>query len=391
VKIIHVTASLSRFGAGVSQAAWDMARETRAQGHDVRFIGMRDEFTGMDLYDMPTSSYRACLPNFPRRYCHSPEMADVLREEAIGADIIHSHGLWLYPGLAARRQADTLRIPLIVSVHGMLEPWAIHHHSWKKRLAWRLFEHKNLRTATCLHATSEQEVANIRAIGLSNPVAIIPLGIDTAPYRSPAATPVIRHLRDATGGKRILLYFSRLHVIKGPDLLLDSWGRLSSHFPDWHLVLAGPDAEGYRAVLEDRARKGDLDGRVTFIGPVYEADKYALLAAADLFVLPSHSENFGVVVLEALAAGVPVLTTRGTPWSSLATHRCGWWVEQGVDSLAAAIEVALSTPPETLHDMGRRGRHLAETQYARPILTGKMIAAYEWICSGKDRPDGVIV
>jgi len=391
MKIIHVTASLSRFGAGVSQAAWDLARETSAQGHDVRFVGICDKFTGVDQYNMLTGSYRACKPAFPRRFCYSAEMGEILKEEATGADIIHSHGLWLYPGLAARRQADTFQIPRILSVHGMLEPWAFRHHAWKKRLAWRLFEHGNLRTATCLHATSRQEVASIRSHGFSNPVAIIPHGIETACYRSPDETPFVRDLREELAGQRIILFLSRLHPVKGPDHLLEAWRRLAVRFPGWRLVMAGPDVEGYRDKLELQVHKSGLDGRVTFIGPVFDADKYALLAAAELFVLPSHTENFGLVVMEALAAGVPVITTKGAPWADLVTHRCGWWVEQGVDSLAIAMENALCMSMDDLRDMGCRGRHLTENYYARSALTERMIAAYQWMCSGKDRPDGIIV
>jgi len=391
MKIVHVTASLSRLAAGVSQTVWNFGREVRALGHDVSIVGVRDEFTDRDVGPDPGCPYRACRCSFPQSFSRSPDMALVLAEAAAGADVIHSHGLWLYPGMVARRFAESRRIPRIVSVHGMLEPWAFRHRAWKKRLAWHLFERESLRRAACLHAASEKEAANFRALGLHNPIAVVPLGIHPAPYQSPPETPRVRQLRKATGGKRLLLYLSRLHAVKGPDLLLDAWSRLAAQFPEWHLVLAGPDAEGYRAVLEAQTRQSGLEGRVTFSGPVYEADKYALLAAAELFVLPTHSENFGLVVAEALAAGVPVITTKGTPWEELQTHQCGWWVDQGVDTLATTLEEAMSMPARTLRDMGLQGRGLAETKYAWPTLAARMLSVYEWIRSGGAPPACVIV
>ena len=186
MKIIHVTASLSRLAAGISQSIWNFAREERALGHDVRLVGLRDKHTEQDVPADLGCPFRACRTIVPRSFGYSSDMASVLKEESAGADIIHAHGLWLYPGVLACRRAHASGIPRIVSVHGMLEPWAYRHRAWKKRIAWRLFEHRNLRQAACLHATSEKEAANIRALGLTNPIAVIPLGIDPAPYRSPA-------------------------------------------------------------------------------------------------------------------------------------------------------------------------------------------------------------
>lgn len=163
-------------------------------------------------------------------------------------------------------------------------------------------------------------------------------------------------------------------------MLLRAWARVQ---PDrWTLELVGPSENGHRAQLEQQAAELGLDNAVVFSGPVDDADKWHKYAAADLFVLPTHSENFGIVVVEALAAGVPVLTTTGAPWQELEDHNCGWWVPPEPDAIKNALATATAQDEDILAGMGRRGRSLVESTYTWAAVGRKMKEAYEWIVEG---------
>ena len=197
--------------------------------------------------------------------------------------------------------------------------------SWlKKKVFWAILQGPAVRSAACFHATSEQEYRDIRRAGLRQPVAIVPNGVD---IRAVSAKP-------KASGLRTLLYLGRIHPIKGIDSLLRAWHRIASQFPDWQLRLVGPDTIGYRAELERLSTELQLP-RVVFAGARYGADKQAEYAAADLYVLPSHTENFGMTVAEALAQGVPIVTTMGTPWQGVRERGCGWCVPADAAGLEA--------------------------------------------------------
>jgi glycosyltransferase involved in cell wall biosynthesis len=234
-----------------------------------------------------------------------------------------------------------------------------------------------MRRASLLHATSEQEYRDIRAFGLRQPVVIVPNGIDL-----PA--PVKR--RERPSHLRTLLYLGRIHPIKGIEILLRAWQPLAARHPDWQLRIVGPDSDSHQASLERLARQLGLD-RITFAGPRFGADKQTEYAAADLYVLPSFTENFGMTVAEALAQGTPVVTTTGTPWAALREHGCGWMVTPDVDGLVSALDEALSQEPARLAEMGERGRAWMEHEFSWQRVATDFERAYRWLISGGTAPD----
>lgn len=259
----------------------------------------------------------------------------------------------------------------------MLEPWALAHRRWKKRVAWRLYQRHDLARAALLHATSDAEASSIHRLGLRVPVVVVPNGVHVPP-----ALPERQH-----GTLRRALFLSRLHPVKGLPLLIEAWARVRP--AGWELVIAGPNEESHRAEIEALVRQAGVSEAVTFAGTVPEADKWALYRSADLFVLPTHSENFGLVVAEALGAGVPVLTTRGAPWRELETHRCGWWTDVSVDAIATALADATARSRADLDAMGARGRALVLERYGWDDVARQMKAVYEWILGRGDRPSCV--
>ncbi len=303
---------------------------------------------------------------------------------AAEADLIHTHGLWLHPSWAALSWKAKFGRPHVVSVRGMLEPWAWRHRAWKKRPVWWLWERRNLESAALLHATSEQEAQSIRDRGLSAPIAIIPNGVvlPEAASKSPKSE------GQKSEEKKMALFLSRLHPKKGLPMLLEAWAKLRPE--DWGLRIVGPDEGGHRAELERQVNLLGLEGEVVFEGALTGEAKEVAYREVDLFVLPTHSENFGIAVAEAMAHGLPVITTHGAPWKLLEEQGCGWWVPVSVEGIAAALEDALSRPPEELAAMGARGRRVVEERFSWDGIAQEMIACYEWLLGRGPKPACVL-
>ena len=162
-------------------------------------------------------------------------------------------------------------------------------------------------------------------------------------------------------------------------MLLEAWARVRPI--GWHLQIAGPEESGHRKILEEIVRLRGLASDVELIGPVDGVEKSHLFARASLFVLPSYSESFGVAVGEALAEGIPVIATQGSPWSSLISERCGWHVEATVDGLEQGLREAFSHSQEQLKDMGRRGHAYVARSFSWSRVTDEMVELYQSISS----------
>ncbi len=252
----------------------------------------------------------------------------------------------------------------------MLEPAAFAHRKWKKVLAWRLYQRGDLLHASMIHATSAAEETNLRARGFDN-VMTIPNGT-----LIPAAAA-------SFGGERRGVVIARLHPIKGLSLLIAAIEVLAAELrtSGWRFVIAGPDA-GSRRELESsiaRAGTGDI---VDLRGEVDDEEKWRLLQSAHLFVLPSYSENFGMAIAEALATGVPVITTKGTPWREIEEQRCGWWVDANVEAITEALRTAIRTDVSELRAMGARGRALVSERYSWESVAEKFETLYRSLIEG---------
>jgi glycosyltransferase involved in cell wall biosynthesis len=264
----------------------------------------------------------------------------------------------------------------------MLTPWALRHKGWKKRLAWWLYQKRDLQRAQVLHATSDTELAVFRDAGLSQPVAVVPNGVDLPPE---CESRCVR----TSGQQRTVLFLGRIHPVKGLLDWVEAWARMRP--AGWRAVVAGPDEGGHRAEVEAAVRGHGLERDFKFIGPVSPAERWAMYRSADVFVLPSRSENFGNVVAEALACGVPVITTRATPWPELESHRCGWWVEANAPALAEALRKATACNDAERIEMGARGRELVRARYTWPAVAERMLAVYRWMLGECPRPEWVRV
>lgn len=267
----------------------------------------------------------------------------------------------------------------MVSPRGMLEPWAFNHRRWLKRAAWTGYQKRDLASAAAVHVTSEAEAESVRQLGVMTPLAVISNGVDV-PVVLPTPIP---------GARRRALFLSRIHPKKGLPTLIEAWRRLSP--AGWELAIAGTDELGHRAEIEKLVRDGGLSDVVVFLGPIPTEETLNLYRTADLFVLPTYSENFGLVVAEALSAGVPVLTTTGAPWAVLETEQCGWWVPPDVESISAALAEATSLTPLQRTAMGKRGRRYVADALGWTEIGAQMAAVYSWLVGTGERPSTVHV
>jgi glycosyltransferase involved in cell wall biosynthesis len=248
----------------------------------------------------------------------------------------------------------------------MLKSVALQYRRWRKSIARSLFQDGVLRAASMLHATSEDEASSYRDLGFRNRIEIIPLGMDVLP----------RVNTDQARAGRRALFLGRLHYVKGIDWLVDAWIRLESDFPDWELSVVGPLEPSYMLEIE-RMKLATSGKRVSFIGPLYGDEKQSYLANSELFILPSRSENFGLTVLESLMMEVPVIATKGMPWSGLVTADAGWWIDPGPLALEDAMRNAMLMPNSSLRRMGKNGRLWAEADFSWSAIGAKWQGIYE--------------
>jgi glycosyltransferase involved in cell wall biosynthesis len=349
------------------------ARETDVEIHTVLGWRARDQVA----LELPICRHAQDFAKTPvlGALCLSSQMDRTLRRLAASVQIFHSHGLWLmpnvYPAWAARHTAAAV----VMSPRGMLGGPALRFSAWKKTLFWRLLQGSAVASARCLHATGEAEFDEIRAFGLKGPVAIIPNGIDV-----PASA-----TRMEASTTRTVLTLGRIHPKKGLANLVRAWALVAAEHPDWRLRIVGPSELGHAEALAALAAQAGLTS-VSIEPAVYGANKSDVYRQADLFVLPSLNENFAMTVAEALAMGRPVIATRGAPWSGLEVNGCGWWIDHGVEPLAAALRLAMATPRDALQVMGERGRAWMIRDYSWQGVAGEMAEVYRWLAVGGEPP-----
>ena len=301
MRLVHVVPAISEEASGPSYSVLRLCES----------LGNRGEAVTLAALDWaPMVSRPACLKTFPlgigpRRLGRSPTMRGWLVDSARRGDIdlLHSHSLWMMPNVYPAEAARKGSVPLVISPRGTLSRWALQSGSPMKSLFWRLLQKRVVDESVCLHATAESEYEDLRRMGFRQPIAVIPNGIDIpAISPSPVAEPI-----------RTLLFLGRVHPVKGLDVLLPAWGAVQRRFPDWRLRIVGPDSGGHLLAMRRLADELALE-RIEFSGPLLGDEKWLAYRSAELFVLPSYSENFGVAVAEALASGTPAVVSKGAPW-----------------------------------------------------------------------------
>lgn len=375
MRVIHVVPAVTEEASGPSYSVTRLCESLIATGADVRLAVL--DWARMSIQPGYLTSFP--LGWGPRRLGVSPQMRRWLEDEADSGktEIVHNHGLWMMPNVYPGRVCRKGRCRLVVSPRGALSEWALGRSAVQKRVFWSLLQGPAMAAAACFHATAESEFEDIRRLGFRQPVCILPNGIDLSPLQ-----------QKPDSGRRQLLFLGRIHPKKGVDILLRAWQAVEQRFPDWELHIAGPDNGGYLAEMEALAAQLRL-ARLVFRSPLYGDEKRQAYTAATLFVLPTHSENFGMTVAEALAAGTPAIVTRGAPWAGLAEQGAGWWIDIGVDPLVACFEQALLATPQRLREMGRIGHDWMKRDFSWERIGTQLLATYRWLLDGGEPPQWV--
>ena len=248
---------------------------------------------------------------------------------------------------------------------------------------------RRLCRAGCLHSLTVQEADSARQCGVTSPVAVVPNGVDTEPFDSlPSETEVEKHWKQLTG-RRVVLFLGRIHPKKGLEHLLRAWAHLPESLKDWRLVIAGPDEVGTRGRLEAMTVSLGAADRVTWVGPVYGREKQALWSKADAFVLPSFSEGLSCAMMEAAAAGLPVVATPQTILDGLVEADGGLAAPPEEAAWTATLTSLLGLSDDQRRAMGRRARELINQRYTWPRVAEQMAAVYGWLLNQRDRPECV--
>lgn len=307
------------------------------------------------------------------------------------ASIVHCHGLWMYPQWSLGKLAIRRRVPLVISPRGMLQDWAQAQNRLTKRILVKTLLRQHVKCASLYHALSRQELGEIRDFGVQCPIAVIPNGIDIPPSVPIQAVDTWRRKFPNLAGNRFCLFLSRLHPKKNLEGLLEAWALLSSDnkLLDWHLMIAGEGTEMYLKTLHEKAVTLNIADRVSFLGCVYGSEKMAVLAAADIFVLPSFSEGFSMAVLEAAAASLPVVMTEFCNFPELIAAGGAVIAQPSAESLAITLRETMLRSDNSLRGMGAAGANLVRSNYSWQEIGRSMLEVYRWLLDGGTKPSSV--
>ena len=381
MKILHVTRSISRDEGGPARSVQGLVAAQNKIGVESWLLPMR----------------KGPLPWVEGVVHFSDSEPFENLAFRIKPDVVHIHGLWNLEEHRCVVICRRWRIPYVISPRGMLEPWSLKQKWFKKRIARFLYQDNDLKYAAALHATAESEAEQFRKLGFKNPVIISPNGVNLPLGEGVGSQELgVR----GKGSEKRMLIVSRMHPQKGVLELVEAIKRVMSGGVEewrnkWRVELVytvnGEFEREYEAKVKARVKELGLEDAFIFTGALDDEAKWESYRRADLFVLPTYSENFGIVVAEALWAGVPVITTKGTPWSELETEKCGWWIDLPTEisnslkweALDLALAEAFLLSDVERFEMGKRGRALVNEKYIWESAASKMIDGYKEVLNAR--------
>lgn len=285
----------------------------------------------------------------------------------IKPDIVHINGCWMLQCSWITFWAKKAGYPIVLSPHGMLEPWAIKKNYWTKKLpALILYQKKSIQISNIIIATAQSEKNNLLSLGYNNNIQIVPNGIITENIEC----------KKSWNENKEILFLALYRKNKGIDILLQAISKIKKELQGWTINIAGIEADYTIHDLQKMASQLDISDLVNITGPLYEEHKWNAFKNADVFILPTLNENFGIVIAESYLCGTPVITTKGAPWKLIEENQCGWWIDRSVDNLVSALLDFISTTPQRRMQMGLTGLKLVKDNFSSHIVAKKMVEIY---------------
>lgn len=359
MKVLHLISGIGRELGGPSRSVQGLVAALERTGVETWLMSMTP---GDRPWMDGVRHFRAASRH--GYFAAAQEASLALRE--IRPDLVHLHGIWNLDLHAAARAARKLGVPYVIAPRGSLDAWSLRQKRLKKRLARFVYQDRDLHSAAALHATAAVEVEQFRALGFKNPIFLSPNAVNVPPSLPPFS--------QRADGRRRLLFLSRIHIKKGLLNLIEAWGRLRPE--GWCVEVVGFNEKGHWDDCLRRIRELGIEKDFLYTGPLADNDKWAAYRRADAFVLPTYTENFGIVIAEALYAGIPVLTTKGAPWEDLVTHDAGWWIEIGVEPLIDGLRAIFAADDATRRQMGERGHRLILERYSWAPIAERLRVDY---------------
>lgn len=363
MKIIHYIPSIDQLAGGTSTYMQVLAKELGKYANVYIITHSSDNPVVMEnckVYNVPT------FKPFNRNFQNA--INNILLD--VKPDVIHINCCWTPSCTIFQRIAQNRGLKVVLTPHGMLEPWIIKRHYWTRKVpALLLYQKSAIKMADCLQATAESEKQNLLKLGYNSNIKIVKLGIDAESIA----------MKTSWKKSKQLLFLSRVHVKKGINYLIEAADILRDALQGYKILVAGEGDADYVASLKQQIMDKGLQDIIQLIGGVYGDKKWELFQTSDFFVLPTHSENFGLAIAESLASGTPVITTVGTPWNDLNSSNSGAWIEIGTQPLVDTLKRFLSLSDEDLEAMGKNGRKLIETKYSAKVMAEEMMKVYQSI------------
>lgn len=384
MKVLHLANVIGeQKGGGVHEVVSNFYKYQKLLGHEphIWFPGADEDASTIRLDD----NLKGLATFGDSKYGLVKALFQKIPNEIKSFDIIHQHGIWMPISIYNKKIRRNSKLKSVIQPHGYLEPFRLNISKYKKKLAFTFFEKSNLESASVLIACAEDEGVKLKEMFPNKDVAVIHNGIPLSFFDEPS-------LRNANGNKKKrLLFLSQIIPIKGLERLFEVIADIGVHrFVGWELLIAGYEENNYTKLLKKIVNDLRLDNLVSFVGPKLGKEKVEIFDNTDVFILPTFNENFGIVVAEALARGIPVITTTGTPWEELNTYNCGFYVDNSNEGLKKGLLEILESSQKELYEMGSRGRTLIESKYLWNKTTIRTIELYDWIINGGVKPGFVI-
>lgn len=377
MKVLHTISGMGIKSGGPTTCLYNLILGLHGEKVDAQVLTFQPQIG--DSLIIENSFIQAVKQPSENRYGYSTAYKKEFKNNK-NVDIIHANGLWQFTTHYSSVYARKNNIPYLISPHGMLYPEGLKTSSLFKKIALPLYQSKDLHLASVLHATSNKEMEYIRNLGFKNPIAIIPNAIDVN-------IPDIE--KNEIRSRKRLGFVGRFAPIKNLENLIIAWADAGKYLEDWELILIGSGDPVYTDVLRQMIKDLKIEN-IQFTGFLEGERKERVIQELDYLILPSKSENFGMVVTEALARKIPVIASQGTPWEELNSTNSGWWINSSVDSLVDTLKIALSLNENEQKLMGENGRRLVEEKYSIESVGEKFKKLYEWILNRGEKPDFVL-